>query len=159
MKYVQLELFNNKTSIIISLKYEYLEKILNGEKKYEYRFKFPHENVEAYIYIPSPHKKLVGVMEFDCTEWMNKEDASIFYQNIGDGEYETLYNWIGDKKGCYVSRICSLLLFNEEIEFNYLRNNFDFYAPQEWLYLHKKVDLHNFLDKIKGKNILKKVWL
>lgn len=156
MKYVQLGLFDYKTSIVLSLKQKYFDKIICGEKKYEYRFKFPKESVEAYIYIPSPHKKIVGVIELRYVKWMEKEEACKFYQSVGDGKYETMYEWIGFRKGCYVSKICSLVLFEKEIDFRDLKDNYGFYAPQEWTYLHNNAELHNFLITIRDMNINKK---
>ena len=48
-------------SILLSIKPEYVEKILKGEKRYEFRRKLCQKEVDKiYIYETSPVKKVVG---------------------------------------------------------------------------------------------------
>ncbi|HPX83987.1 MAG TPA: phosphotransferase [Bacilli bacterium] len=140
---------NNKTRIILSLKQEYLDRIVEGKKQFEYRFSIPIEDLEAYLYIPTPHKKIAGTLELKNTRWMDKKEVSTFYQKVGDGEYETMFAWIGERKGCYVSKIDSVTLFKQAISFKYLKDNFNFTAPQQWLYLHKNKKLEEYLSEVK----------
>lgn len=51
-------------SILISIKPEYVEKIFNGTKKYEYRTKICKEKIDKLIiYSTSPVMKVVGEVE------------------------------------------------------------------------------------------------
>lgn len=51
-------------SLILSIKPAYAEKILSGEKKYEFRKKLCRENIDKiYLYATSPVKKIVGEVE------------------------------------------------------------------------------------------------
>ncbi len=54
--------------ILLSIKPEYAEKILHGEKKYEFRriiFRDPAIR-KVIIYASSPVKKVIGEFEIDC---------------------------------------------------------------------------------------------
>ena len=44
--------------VILSIKPEFVEKIINGEKKFEYRKKFSKS--EKFLFISSPIKLVVG---------------------------------------------------------------------------------------------------
>jgi len=153
MKYRQLNFLDEKVKIILTLKQEYFEKIISGKKKNEYRFNIPKDDVEAYVYLPSPHKKIVGLIELKNTRWMDKETISHFYENNGDGDFKTMYDWIGNKIGCYVSEICSVIQFKEVLRLDFLRKEYNFYAPQSWMYLNKNEKLDTYLSIIKKKNI------
>lgn len=51
-------------ALILSIKPEYVNRILNGEKKYEYRKRLAREKVrKIYIYCTSPIMKVVGTVE------------------------------------------------------------------------------------------------
>jgi predicted transcriptional regulator len=52
----------NRKSIIISVKPIFLEKIFSGEKKFEFRKKFPvlENGCVIYLYASSPVKKIIG---------------------------------------------------------------------------------------------------
>ena len=51
-------------SILISIKPEYVEKIFNGEKKWEYRRKTPNTDVKKMvIYATAPVSAVVGEAE------------------------------------------------------------------------------------------------
>lgn len=61
-------------NIILSIKPEFVEKILSGEKKYEYRKKVCKEDVEKiYIYATAPIKMVVGEVEVIGKKRLNKE--------------------------------------------------------------------------------------
>ncbi len=55
--------------ILLSIKPVYAERILSGEKKYEYRKSVPtwlkDGPIEAYLYASSPVKRIVGVVVVD----------------------------------------------------------------------------------------------
>lgn len=61
-------------NIILSIKPEFVEKILSGEKKYEYRKKVCKESVEKiYIYATAPIKMVVGEVVVTGKKKLNKE--------------------------------------------------------------------------------------
>lgn len=61
-------------AILLSIKPEFVEKILLGEKKYEYRKKLCKESVEKiYIYATAPIKMVVGEVVITGKKILNKE--------------------------------------------------------------------------------------
>lgn len=54
------------SKILLSINPEYVERILSGEKKYEYRRRLANDDVEAIIiYATSPIMRIVGEVEVD----------------------------------------------------------------------------------------------
>lgn len=66
------------TKVLLSIKPEFVEKIFNGEKKYEYRKSlFKRGDIEKIIiYATSPIKKVVG--EFDIGEILKSHKNKIW---------------------------------------------------------------------------------
>ena len=48
--------------MLLSFKADVYERVLSGEKIYEYRKVFPDEPIEAYLYVSNPIKAIVGIM-------------------------------------------------------------------------------------------------
>lgn len=137
----QLSFFDNHRTMILTLKEEYFNQILNGVKKHEFRFKFPVEDVTAYIYLPTPVKKIVGVMELKDTLFVDIEEVSQFYAEEYKLPYNEMYDWIYPRKGCYGSNISNLREFAKHLEYKYLRKQFNFTAPQQYMYVDGRADL------------------
>jgi predicted transcriptional regulator len=59
--------------VLLSIKPEYAEKILNGEKKYEFRKRlFDHTSIsKVIIYASSPISKIIGEFEVDYVLSLN----------------------------------------------------------------------------------------
>lgn len=51
--------------MLLSFKSDVYKRVLSGEKIYEHRSVFPNELVEAYLYVSSPIKSIVGIMHLD----------------------------------------------------------------------------------------------
>ncbi len=47
--------------ILLSMKPEWYELMVSGEKIYEYRKNFPVDNVKAYIYVSNPYKAIKAI--------------------------------------------------------------------------------------------------
>lgn len=68
--------------VILSIKYEYAKKILNGEKIVELRKRKFKEKVSLiYLYAISPVKKIVGYIEI---EKIVKKDKNILWDEVKD---------------------------------------------------------------------------
>ena len=52
----------------------WFEKVMSGEKIYEYRNRFPNEKIEAYIYVSNPVKAIAGIIYLDprikTSDWL-----------------------------------------------------------------------------------------
>lgn len=60
-------------NVLLSIKPEFAEGIFNGEKKYEFRKKFPiREDIDkVFVYASSPTKSIIG--EFEIEEIIHKD--------------------------------------------------------------------------------------
>lgn len=68
-----------KANIILPVKPEYVEKILSGEKKYEYRKRLCKNDIKKiYIYTTSPVKMIVG--EAEVIEKIQKKKNELWEQ-------------------------------------------------------------------------------
>ena len=62
-------------NIILPIKPEYADKILSGQKKYEYRKNICTDNIEKiYVYATSPVKAIIGELEVVEKMIMNKDN-------------------------------------------------------------------------------------
>ena len=144
---------SENTRIVLTLKEEYFKFFLSGKKKYEYRFRFPKVNLEAYIYLSSPVKKIVGLIRFKNTKWLTRTAACAFYENHENGCAKIMSEWIGNRIGCYVSELDFIIKFKEEINLNDLQSKYNFLVPQSWSYLKNNSPISNFLLSLKYLNL------
>lgn len=70
-------------TILLSMQPFWAEKIMSGEKIYEYRNKFADEEVKAYLYVSKPNQEISGILKLGkrelLTDWENeyKNDETI----------------------------------------------------------------------------------
>ncbi|MBC7092069.1 MAG: hypothetical protein H5T50_09225 [Nitrososphaeria archaeon] len=89
--------------VILSIKPKYCKKIIAGEKRYEFRKRFP-KNIElVYMYATSPVKKVVG--EFKVGEVVEDEPIILWrkfrtYAGVDKNEFFKYYE--GCNKGCAI---------------------------------------------------------
>lgn len=125
-------------NIILSIKPVFVDKILSGEKKYEFRRRLGKVQINnIYIYATSPVKKIVGEAEVIDKLIMDKEKlwekthtcAGItkeFYDKYFEGiEYACAYELGKVKK------------FNEGITLNSIGINT---APQSYIYVDENLE-------------------
>ncbi len=147
---MQLSLFtdssDNYEDIILSLQEVYFNKILNGEKKYEYRFNFCKGKSKAYVYLPKNKQQIAGVLYLGTPMLMTKKDTCDLYVKCGDGEYAVMDDWIGDRKDCYVIPIEKAIRFDNPIKKEELKKYEEFLAPQTYLLLKNRLVLKDFLN-------------
>ena len=83
------------STVLMSIKPEYVEKIFNGTKKYEYRKKRCKKNIDRIIvYSTSPIKKVVGELEIEDVLEDNKEviwDKTKLHSGIVKGKYDSYF--------------------------------------------------------------------
>lgn len=135
---------NEKRKIFLSFRPEYFRPILYNIKKYEYRKRFCNESTTAYLYLSSPVKKVIGIMELGMPLRMdviisNYSEKSDVYSRIS----KCLEN--GEK---FAIPIESLQLFKRPIsieEIKEIQNNFS--PPQCYLNLKNYESVLNYLEK------------
>ena len=127
------------SAIIISIKPEYVERIFNGNKKYEYRRLLANREVnKLVIYCTTPVKAVVGEVAVvgtisDTPEklWEQTKD----FAGISKEKYFEYFSG-KEKANCYV--LGDYLKYAQPKELEDLGVNF---APQAWLYV--KEDIHD----------------
>lgn len=123
------------SSILISIKPEYVEKIFDGSKKYEYRTRLANENInKMIIYCTAPVKAVVGEVKVVGTisgspEWLwehTKDHAGI--------TKEKFFDYFGDKEiaNCYVLGDC--VKCSQPIKLEDLNFGVNV-GPQSWVYV------------------------
>lgn len=139
---------NNKLNILLSLRQEYFDNIINGKKKYEYRFTFPRSCVRAYIYVPGKTKAIVGYMDLDYPIIGNQQQIAELYEKYDNGNYETMIEYIGNHKKMYAMKINKTVIFKTSIKYAEIKSKFPaFYAPQSYIILDKRPELLDYIIK------------
>ena len=122
------------TSVLLSIKPQYVDAIVRGEKKYEFRKQiFKSTNVtKVYIYSSSPIQKIIGYFKLNSILTGHPEyiwQKCSKYGGIDEHDFFKYYE--GKKKG-YSLCIESLVLFDEAI---CPYGHFDaFTPPQSFMY-------------------------
>lgn len=134
-------------NLIISIEKKYFDLMLKGLKKYEFRRKFINEPCNAFIYVPNPFGEIQGYIEFespiiDIPENINKIALS---QNLEE-DSDILEYMEGLEKG-YAIPVKNVKLLSSPVQLNYLREHFDFTAPQSYVIVDKKPELLDYLLK------------
>lgn len=84
----------SEKNIILPIKPCYAKKILNCEKKYEFRKKLCHKEIcKIYIYATAPEKKIVGEAEVVEKIKMNKEELWEITQHLSGITSEFYYEY------------------------------------------------------------------
>lgn len=136
-----------QVTILLSLRNEYFLKMLSGEKKYEYRFAFPKAKVKAFIYAPHKVKAIVGYADFEFPIEGSAVDISKLYFECGDGNYQDMYNYIGERKRAYAMKVKKVVRFEKTLPYTTLKRNFpNFCAPQSYIILDKNQELLQFIS-------------
>ncbi|MCK4757507.1 MAG: hypothetical protein KAS67_03555 [Thermoplasmata archaeon] len=121
--------------ILLSIKPKYVEEIMNGHKKYEFRKTiFKNTDVEkALIYSTSPIKRIVGDFEIgEIIEGHPKDLWNELNEHAGISNDEFINYFNGNSKG-YAIQIKSVNIFDEPID--PWENNPNFTPPQSFFYI------------------------
>jgi len=126
-------------NVLLSIKPKYVEKIVNGEKQYEFRKRiFRNKNVrKAFIYSTSPTKKIVG--EFDIGNIVEDSPIRLWteLQEVSGINEKEFFDYFRDINKGFAIGIEKLNIFDEPIEPNELIS--DFSPPQSFCYVNPKL--------------------
>ena len=117
-------------NVLMSIKPEFVDKILTGEKQYEFRKSIFKEKVERiYIYSTYPVKKIVGYFEVDEIIHNSPEELWNSYSEVSGISKKDFFKYFKDHEKGYAIKINNLKVFDEFIEMK------DFTAPQSFCYV------------------------
>lgn len=121
--------------VLLSIKPEFVEKILSGEKKYEFRKKlFKRQSVKTIvIYATMPIGKVVG--EFDIDHVISDEPNLVWektkkYAGVSKSFYDEYFE---EKSLAFAIAVGKVTLYDEPKSLNYFGKNI--IAPQSYRYL------------------------
>lgn len=120
--------------ILLSIKPKYVEKIINNDKKFEFRKAVPQKHfARVFIYSSAPEKKIVGMFTAKNILVGTPEDIwnkTKHKAGIGHNDYNIYFS---DKKLAYALEIDNLILFKTPIIPSDIWT--DFKAPQSFCYI------------------------
>jgi predicted transcriptional regulator len=122
--------------ILLSIKPEHAEKIMTGEKKYEYRKSiFKNEVQKIVIYVTKPVGKIIG--EFTLTKIIKGSPDEVWKRthNHSGVSKEFFMNYFENRETSYALRITDFKKFEEDIDPKTVFT--DFTAPQSYMYLEE----------------------
>ena len=134
--------------VLMSLREEYYNAMLEGRKHFEYRTRYLKEASEAYIYISKTKKSIVAKIKFGESIIGDANTIALIAEQEEPGSYngmmEYLYNNIG-----YAIPVEEIVPI-EEVSLNELQQQFpNFVVPQSYYILDKKPELLSFLESRK----------
>jgi predicted transcriptional regulator len=118
---------------LLSIKPEFVDKIISGEKKYEYRKRIFKQKIESVvIYCTMPVGKIIG--EFTIDKIINDTPLNIWSETKNESGigFDYFSDYFKDKDQGYAMKIDKLNLYNKAISKDSLSN---FTAPQSFKYV------------------------
>jgi len=119
--------------IILSIKPKYAEKILNGEKKVEFRKQIPKRVITwVYVYASSPNKSIVA--RFKINRLLNGSPHDLWEKcsEVGGIEEYEFFSYCGKKEMIHGLEIGEIEKFNQPIDPYQEYSNFK--PPQNFAY-------------------------
>ncbi|WP_255337119.1 hypothetical protein [Methanosarcina sp. KYL-1] len=123
-------------NVLLSIKPTYVEEIINGSKKYEFRrviFRAPHEIKKVFIYSSRPVKKIIGT--FTIGKIIKGTPNELWNQcsDFGGIGKEGFFNYFKNKQQGFAISIENLEIFPKPID--PYTSITDFKAPQSFCYI------------------------
>jgi predicted transcriptional regulator len=120
--------------VLLSIKPEYVKKIFDGEKKYEYRkVIFKKKVSKIVVYSTKPEGKLIG--EFDIEDILCGSPEEIWRKTKDKSgiSYSAFKKYFKNREFGYAIKIGDISLYDEPIDPKLMINNFR--APQSFCYV------------------------
>jgi predicted transcriptional regulator len=122
--------------VVLSIKPEFVEKIFEGTKKYEYRRTIFRQNVETIvIYASAPISKAVG--EFDVGNILHDDLQKLWdnTKNYSGTSKDCFLDYFSDKDKGYAIEIISFKKYQVPI---CIKEKFGMAPPQSFAYIYKE---------------------
>ena len=120
--------------ILLSIKPKYVEKIINNDKKFEFRKAVPKKHfARVFIYSSAPEKKIVGMFTAKNILVGTPEDIWNKTKHKAAIRHNDYNIYFSDKKLAYALEIDNLIIFKTPIIPSDIWT--DFKAPQSFCYI------------------------
>lgn len=132
--------FVDATDVLISIKPKYVEKILKGEKKFEFRKAvFKTKPVRrVFVYASAPVQSIVASFEFDGVITGSPEKVWEDCKDFAGIAEEAYFDYFNGREQAYSIKIKNLEVFKTPIRPTKLIP--DFTPPQSYMYVNKKLE-------------------
>ena len=131
--------------VLMSLREEYYDAMLEGRKHYEYRTRYLKEASDAYIYISKTKKSIVAKIKFGEPIIGDAQTIAAISEQEEPGSYNGMMDYLYNNIG-YAIPIEEITPI-EEVPLSELQQNFpNFVVPQSYYILDKKPELLSFLE-------------
>lgn len=130
-------------NVLLSIKPEFVNKILSHEKLYEFRKSIFKQEVErSYIYSTYPVKKIVGY--FEVTEIISRPPEELWelFSDVSGICEDEFFKYYLDVDEGFAIKIDNLIVFDRFIDMNEFD---DFRAPQSFCYVENNDCLKELL--------------
>mgnify|MGYP000037102830 CR=1 FL=1 len=131
--------------ILLSIQPKIVQEIIDGDKTFEFRKKFPNItensqiNKKVVIYSSTPTMQIIG--SFVIGSYYHSDFNLLMEKVNATNEYKKrISNYFTDKTSCHALEITKLKIYKKPLELNYLRENFKGFVPgQSYRYLDNKI--------------------
>lgn len=134
----------NKT-IILSIHPNHIEKILSGEKRYEYRKRIPQDINYLIVYATAPTKKVVAIIEVDMVIKDTPQNIWDVTQNESGVSYEFFMNYFNEVSTAYAIKIHNIYKLPTPIDITVIDGVKS--APQAYQYVN--IPIKDIFNKFK----------
>jgi predicted transcriptional regulator/DNA-binding XRE family transcriptional regulator len=131
------DLFKPTRDVVLSVRPNYCEKIMEGKKTVELRRRFPISapcGTIAYIYSTSPVQAMIGSAEIEDVVKLPVSDIWKKFRKVAYIEKGNFDEYFSGVKHGFALKFANVRAFNRPIELPELRKRFGFEPPQSYLY-------------------------
>ncbi len=134
--------------VLLSLREEYYNEMLEGTKKFEYRKKYNKYPTKAFIYISKTLKKIVAIIDFDKPVYDSAENIAQISEKEKENSFNDMIEYIGEENSGYAIPIKKITKI-ENITLEQLKEKINkFTVPQSFFYVNDKPELLEVLENL-----------
>ena len=136
--------FKEEDYIVLSLHPEPYERILSGEKTYEYRTQFRKRSAIAFVYVTSPVKCISGIIRFGSPLIASPEEIGRIAEQQKPGNGKSVIEYLSRHRQGYAVPIRKVTEITP-VPLASLQSKYNFTPPQAFLYVKNNRPFFDFL--------------
>lgn len=140
---------NKNKTIILSIHPKHIEKILSGEKRYEYRKRIPLDVNYLIVYATAPTKKIVALIEVDMVMKDTPQNIWDVTRDESGVSYEFFMKYFNEVSTAYAIKFRNVYKLPSPIDITVIDNVKS--APQAYIYVNDS--LKDLCDKFNIKGV------
>jgi predicted transcriptional regulator len=124
-------------TIILSIHPNHIDKILSGEKRYEYRKRIPQDINYIIVYATAPTKKVVAIIEIDMVIKDTPQNIWDVTQSESGVSYEFFMNYFNGVSTAYAIKFHNIYRLSTPIDITAIDGVKS--APQAYQYVNTSI--------------------